>query len=64
MPVGDDPTLQLLAWSGDIAMWAAGVYVFKEAALLQEVRPVQKRKRTATLVGESSVLPRDTRRVP
>lgn len=33
----DYPTLQLLAKGGDIAMWAAGVDVFKKAALLEEV---------------------------
>lgn len=32
------PTLQLLARSGDIAMWAAGVKVFENEGLLEEVR--------------------------
>lgn len=39
-----DPTLQLLARSGDIVKWAAGVSVFKNANLLAEVRGEHSKK--------------------
>lgn len=38
MKSGNHPTLQLLARSRNLAAWAAGVDVFKDAELLEEVR--------------------------